>query len=91
MNERQKVVNAIAEELAYQFKCGGSPAEDYLDAADEVVQTLLDLEKMPPFTDICSYWGCLAEAIWDRKPGWAVAEGSPPGAVCEEHHCWEKI
>lgn len=39
----------------------------------------------------CSFGGCTKPAIWTRKEGWSVAPGSPPGDVCEEHHCWEKI
>ena len=39
----------------------------------------------------CSYPGCKSNAIWTRKLGWMVAPGSPPGDVCEEHHCWELI
>jgi len=91
ISERQSVINSIADELAYQFKCGGEPAESYLDAAEAIVQLLSDLEKMPDFPELCSYPGCLEEAVWDRKNGWMVAPGSPEGAVCEKHHCWEKI
>lgn len=39
----------------------------------------------------CSYPGCEKSAVWTRKPGWIVAPGSPPGDVCEEHHCWERL
>jgi hypothetical protein len=39
----------------------------------------------------CSFTGCFKEAVWTRKPGWSVAPGSPPGDVCEEHHCWKPI
>lgn len=45
----------------------------------------------PPKTEgMCSYGNCPHPAVWRRKPGWMVAPGSPPGDVCEEHHCWER-
>jgi hypothetical protein len=46
--------------------------------------------EQPPKTEgMCSYGDCTKHAIWTRKPGWIVAPGSPPGDVCDEHHCWE--
>ena len=39
----------------------------------------------------CSFMSCTNKALWTRKEGWMVAPGSPPGDVCEEHHCWEEI
>lgn len=39
----------------------------------------------------CSVPGCRKQAAWTRKPGWMIAPGSPGGAVCHEHHCWESV
>jgi len=39
----------------------------------------------------CSFYRCNEPAVWDRKEGWSVAPGSPPGPVCETHHCWEPL
>lgn len=49
------------------------------------------VEVAPMTEGQCSYAGCTERAIWQRKDGWMVAPGSPPGAVCETHHCWELI
>ena len=48
------------------------------------------LDGDPP-PNPCCVGGCHKPAIWRRKPGWGVAPYSPPGDVCEEHHCWERI
>lgn len=48
--------------------------------------------EQPPKTEgMCSYGDCTEPAVWQRKDGWMVAPGSPPGDVCETHHCWERI
>lgn len=80
------IVWRVAKELSYQFECGGAPPEDYLEAAQAVVD-LVNAPEPPK----CSYGPCLEPAIWDRKPGWMAAPGSAPGPVCEEHHCWKRI
>jgi hypothetical protein len=49
------------------------------------------VEQTPKTEGMCSYSDCTKQATWTRKMGWMVAPGSPPGDVCEKHHCWEPI
>lgn len=48
-------------------------------------------EEILALMGTCTYFGCLRRAVWTRKEGWGVAPGSPPGDVCEVHHCWKRI
>jgi hypothetical protein len=43
----KSLVEAVAEELAYQFLCGGAPKEDYMDAAEAVVRVVDDWRANP--------------------------------------------
>jgi hypothetical protein len=42
---RPTLVLEVAEELAYQFQCGGAPADDYMDAAEAVIRVVDDWRK----------------------------------------------
>jgi hypothetical protein len=49
------------------------------------------VEQTPKTEGMCSYGDCTKQATWTRKMGWIVAPGSPPGDVCDTHHCWEPV
>jgi hypothetical protein len=41
------LIRQVAIELAYQFHCGGAPADDYMEAAEAVIRVVDDWRANP--------------------------------------------